>query len=67
MLTQNEIDRYRAMGPEQRYEIFLELAAWAWRGLDADGEERGRLRWELIRRQHAEGSRRLEEKFKTLP
>lgn len=67
MLSAAEIARYRTLGPEERYRIFLELAAWAWQCLDADGEEIGRRRWDLIRRQHDEGNRRLEEAFRRLP
>ena len=66
MLSREEIQRYREMGPEQRYQLFLELAEWAWRALDEGGPETARRRWDLICRQHAEGSRRLEEKFNAL-
>jgi hypothetical protein len=66
MLSKNEIARYRRLGPEERYAIFLELAEYAWRALDADGEELGRRRWALIRRQHDESSARLEAKFREL-
>ena len=67
MLSKEEIQRYREMGPEKRYAIFLEMAAWAWRALDADGPEIAARRWEKICRDHEEGSRRLVEKFKQLP
>ena len=66
MLSQREIARYRELGPEKRYAIVLELTGYAWEALDADGEELGRRRWELIRRQHDEMSTRLEAKFKEL-
>ena len=66
MLSEKEIARYRELGPEKRYAIFLELAEYAWRALDADGEDMGRRRWALIRRQHDEMSARLEAKFREL-
>lgn len=66
MLSEAEIRRYREMGPEKRYEIFLELAAYAWHCLHADGPELAEKRWRLIRQQHDEASRRLAEKFKEM-
>ena len=62
----DEIERYRAMSPEERYQIFLELAAYAWHCLETDEPERAAKKWELIRRQHDESSRRLSEKFREL-
>ena len=59
MLSPEELQRYRELGPERRYALFLELAAQAWRAIDADGPDLARRRWELIRRQHDEASRRL--------
>jgi len=67
MLSKEQIHRYREMGPEERYQLFLEIAGYAWHCLDADGPEKAEKRWDLIRRQHDEGSRRLEEKFSQLP
>jgi len=66
MLTEHEIQRYREMGPEARYKLFLDLSAYAWHALHADGEELAQRRWALIRRQHEEASRRLEAKFREL-
>lgn len=59
MLSPEELLRYRDLGPERRYALFLELAAQAWTALDADGPEASRRRWERIRAQHDEGSRLL--------
>ena len=66
MLSENEIQRYKEMDPEERYQIFLEAAAYAWHCMNADGEEMAKKRWALIRKQHDESSRRLEEKFREL-
>jgi hypothetical protein len=67
MLSRNEIVRYREMGLEQRYVLFLEMAAWAWQSLDVDDPETAARRWALIRRQHDESNRRLAEAFSRLP
>ena len=67
MLSREQILRYRAMSPEDRYAEFLAIAAWAWRALDADGPEIAARRWERIQRDHAESSRRLVEAFRQLP
>jgi hypothetical protein len=66
MHSPDEIEKYRAMDPEERYMLFLELAAYAWHCLDVDEPERAKRKWDLIRRQHDESSRRLEQKFKEL-
>ena len=67
MLSRDEIARYREMGPERRYALFLEMAAWAWESLGSDDPETAARRWALIRRQHDEGNRRLAEAFARLP
>jgi len=54
------------MSLEERYQIFLELAAHAWRCLAADDPARARKKWELVRRQHDDSSHRLAEKFREL-
>lgn len=66
MLSKEEILRYREMGPERRYALFLELSGWAWRSLDAGSAETVQRRWALIRRQHDEGCRILDERFRRM-
>jgi hypothetical protein len=66
MHSSDETRKYRDMDPEERYMIFLELAAYAWHCLEMDDPETARKKWDLIRRQHDESSRRLEQKFKEL-
>jgi len=66
MHSPDETERYRAMDPEEWYKLFLELAAYAWHCLETDDPERAKKKWDLIRRQPDESSRRLEQKFKEL-
>lgn len=67
MHSKDEIRRYREMGPEKRYQLFLELSAYAWHCIDADGPERAKKRWDYIRRMHDEATQRLVKKFSELP
>ena len=67
MLSRDEIIRYREMGPEKRYALFLEMAEWAWQALGSDDPETAARRWSLIRRQHDAANRRLAEAFARLP
>lgn len=67
MIGEEEIRRYRAMTPDERFEIFRRLMNFAWDSmLELPEVERCR-RLEYAEREHAEGNARIEEKFKSLP
>jgi len=66
MLSKNEIERYRRLGPERRFQIFLDLANEAWKDMNKGDKDFNRRRWKLILQQHDESSRRLEKKFREL-
>ena len=67
MLSQEQLERYRRMSPEERLRVSLELTASGLRVLDGLPSEEGRRRWGILLDQHAESSRRLEEAFRRLP
>lgn len=55
------------MRPEERFALSMQLSEYAWQALDADGPELAKRRWEVIRRQHEDGCRRLADAFARLP
>ncbi len=67
MLDEKDLERYRRMTPEERFEVFRKLMDFAWQSmLELPQDERSR-RLEWIDREHAEGNDRIEAKLRTLP
>lgn len=58
MLSKQQLEYFRRIGPAGRYRLSLEMAEFGRRSLDEGGPEAARRRWEAIRRQHEEGCRR---------
>lgn len=67
MIGPEEIARYKAMSPEDRFELFRRLMNFAWQSMLELPEEERRRRLDWVEREHEAASRRLEEKFRELP
>ena len=67
MLADGDIERYRAMTQEERFEIFRSLMNFAWQSLLELPEEERRRRLEYAELEHARSNARLEDKLRSLP
>lgn len=67
MLDETDLARYRAMRPEERFEIFRRLMDFAWASMLElpEAERRRRLEWH--EREHAESNDRIARRFASLP
>lgn len=67
MIGPEELARYKAMSPEERFEIFRRLMNFAWQSMLELPEEERRRRLAWLEKEHETSSERLEAKFRELP